>query len=48
MLDVRMTQARRILLWLILATLAGLVAYFAFRGYLSPELLLNFSSAFSC
>lgn len=48
MLNVRMSQARRILLWLILATLAALVTYFAFRGYFSPELLLNFSSAFSC
>lgn len=48
MLEVRMTQGRRIVLWLMLAVLAALVAYFAFRGYVSPELLFNFSNAFSC
>lgn len=48
MLEVRMTQGRRVLLWLMLAVLAALVAYVAFRGYFSPELLLNFSGAFSC
>lgn len=48
MLNVHMTQGKRLLLWLILATLAALVTYLAFRGYLSPELLLNFSNTFSC
>lgn len=48
MLNVRMTQSKRILSWLILATLATLVAYFGIRGYLSPELLLNFSNTFTC
>lgn len=48
MLNARMTQAKRILLWLMLAALATLVAYFAIRGYLSPELLLNFSNSFYC
>lgn len=48
MLEVHMTQGRRFLLWLMLAALAALVAYFAFRGYFSPDLLLNFSNAFSC
>ena len=48
MLDVRMNQARRVLLWLMLAVLAALVAYVGFRGYFSPELLLNFSNSFSC
>ncbi len=48
MLNARMTQAKRILLWLMLASLAALVAYFAIRGYLSPELLLNFSNSFYC
>ena len=48
MLDVGMTQSRRILLWLMLAVLAALVAFAAFRGYFSPELLFNFSNAFSC
>lgn len=48
MLNARMTQARRILLWLMLAALAAWVAYVAFRGYFSPEMLFNFSNAFSC
>ena len=48
MLNVHMTQGKRLLLWLILATLAALVTYLAFRGYFSTELLLNFSNAFSC
>ena len=48
MLDVRMTQAKRILLWLMLVALAALVTYAGFRGHLSPELLFNFSNAFSC
>ena len=43
-----MTQSRRILLWLMLAVLAALIAYIAFRGYFSPALLFNFSNAFSC
>jgi len=47
-LDVRMTQSKRVLLWLILVALAALVTYAGFRGYLSPELLFNFSNAFSC
>jgi len=48
MLDVRMTQPKRILLWLILAALATLVTYFGIRGYLTPELLFNFSNTFTC
>jgi len=48
MLNARMTQARRILLWLMLVALAAWVTYLGFRGYLSPELLFNFSNAFSC
>ena len=48
MLDLRMTQPRRVLLWLMLAVLAALLVYFGFRGYFSPELLLNFSNSFSC
>ena len=48
MLNVHMTQGKRFLLWLILATLAALVTYLAFRGYISPELLLNFSNTFAC
>ena len=48
MLNVRMNQGKRILLWVILTVLAGLVAYFGIRGYLSPELLFNFSNSFYC
>lgn len=48
MLNVRMTQPKRILLWLMLTALAALVTYFGIRGYLSPELLLNFSNTFTC
>lgn len=43
-----MSQARRVLLWLMLAVLAALLVYFAFRGYFSPELLFNFSNSFAC
>jgi cytochrome c oxidase subunit IV len=48
MLNVRMNQGKRILLWVILTVLAALVAYFGIRGYLSPELLFNFSNSFYC
>lgn len=48
MLNVHMSQGKRLLLWLIIAALSALVTYLAFRGYLSPELLLNFSNSFSC
>jgi hypothetical protein len=48
MLEVRMTQPRRALLWLMLAVLAAILVYFGFRGYFSPELLFNFANSFSC
>jgi hypothetical protein len=48
MLDARMTQGKRILLWLVLLALAALMAYFGIRGYLSPEMLFNFANSFSC
>jgi hypothetical protein len=48
MLNVRLNDGKRALLWLILATLAAVLAYFAFRGYFSAEFLMNFSNAFSC
>lgn len=48
MLNVRMTQPKRILLWLMVTALAALVTYFGIRGHLSPELLLNFSNTFTC
>jgi len=43
-----MTQARKILVWMLLAALAAIVSYLGFRGYLSPELLINFSNSFYC
>ncbi len=48
MLNVRMNQGQRVLLWMMLTVLAALVAYFGIRGYLSPELLFNFSNSFYC
>lgn len=48
MLNVGMTQTTRILMWLMLIALAALVSYIGFRGYLSPELLINFANAFYC
>jgi hypothetical protein len=48
MLDARMTQWKRILLWLVLLALAALVTYFGIRSYLSPEMLFNFANSFSC
>lgn len=48
MLNVRITQAKRILLWLMLTALAALITYLGIRGYLTPELLFNFSNAFYC
>ena len=44
----RMTQTRRIVIWLTLLALAALVSYVSFRGYFSPELLLNFANSFYC
>lgn len=43
-----MTQARKILVWMLLAALAAIVSYLGFRGYLSPELLIDFSNSFYC
>ena len=48
MLDVHMTQGKRIVMWLIVIALAALVTYLGLRGYLSPEMLFGFSSLFSC
>ena len=48
MLDARISQARRVLLWLALVALAALVTYVGFRAYFSPDLLFGFSNAFSC
>ena len=48
MLDAHISERSRVLLWLILAALAALLTYFAFRGYLSADFLLNFSNSFNC
>jgi hypothetical protein len=39
---------RRVALWAVLALLAVVVIYAAFRGYLNPELLLQFANSFYC
>jgi len=38
----------RAIVWIALSVLAVLVVFFAFRGYLAPELLLNFANGFYC
>jgi hypothetical protein len=43
-----MTQSSRILAWAMLATLAALVAYYVFRGYVSADMLFNFANSFYC
>jgi len=43
-----MTQTRKILMWLLLIVLTALVSYVSFRGYLSPELLIDFANSFYC
>ena len=48
MLSARMSESRRIALWAILGSLAALLTYIAFRGYLSPDFLINFSNSFRC
>ena len=48
MLNTGTNVGKHAIVWLILAALAALVTWLAFRGYFSPELLLNFSSAFNC
>jgi hypothetical protein len=48
MLNATATTGKRIVIWTIVATLAALVAFLAFRGYLGTDLLLNFSNFYSC
>lgn len=43
-----MTQTRKVLVWAVLATLAALVSYFGFRGYVSADMLFNFANSFYC
>ena len=48
MLSARMSEPKRLALWIILGALAALLSYIAFRGYLSPDFLINFSNTFRC
>jgi len=48
MLSARMSESRRIALWVILGALAAFLTYIAFRVYLSPDFLINFSNSFRC
>lgn len=41
-------EARKILIWLLLAALAAMVSYVGFRGYLNPDFLINFANSFAC
>ena len=46
-----MTASRpilRVVLWLLIAALAAMLTYAAFRSYLSPELLIGFANGFLC
>ena len=48
MLSTQMSESRRLVLWIVLGVLAALLTYVAFRAYLSPDFLLNFSNTFRC
>jgi hypothetical protein len=41
-------ERRRMLTWLMLAVIVGLLTYFGFRGYLNPELLFHFANSLYC
>jgi len=43
-----MHTSRKILVWMLLSLMAAILLYSTFRGYLSAELLLGFSSTFIC
>jgi hypothetical protein len=42
------SQLTRAIRWLLIAALALIVAYAAFRGYLSAELLIGFANGILC
>ena len=48
MLNARMSESRRVALWIVLGALAALLSYVAFRGYLSPDFLIGFANSFRC
>jgi hypothetical protein len=41
-------ERRRALMWLLISVFAALLAYFGFRGYLTPELLFHFANSLIC
>jgi hypothetical protein len=41
-------QAQKALIWLLIGALAAGLAYAAFRGYFSAELLIGFANGFVC
>jgi len=41
-------QILRMVKWFLIAVLAVLVTVVVFRGYLSPDMLLNFADSFHC
>jgi hypothetical protein len=41
-------EQRRVAVWLVLSVLLALLAYFGFRGYLTPELLFHFANSLVC
>ena len=41
-------ERRRMAMWLVLSVFAALLAYFGFRGYLTPELLFQFANFHVC
>jgi hypothetical protein len=41
-------ERRRMAMWLVLSVFAALLAYFGFRGYLTPELLFHFANFHVC
>jgi hypothetical protein len=41
-------ERRRLAMWIVLSVFAALLAYFGFRGYLSPELLFQLGNSLHC
>ena len=41
-------ERTRIVMWLLLSVFAALLAYFGFRGYLTPELFFQFANSLHC
>jgi hypothetical protein len=44
----QLSPARRALIWAIVALIAALLGFVAFRGYLSSDMLFNFANLFLC